>query len=220
LGLILSSFLDFAEVLKELLQAFPALAMTTNSVNATALDTAAIQGHVDIVSLLLETDASLARIARNNGKTVLHSAARMGHVEVVRALLNKDPGIELRTDKKGQTALHMASKGQNAEIVVELLKPDASVIHIEDNKGNRPLHVATRKGNITVSDHILEIPLIFFTYSIVCILTFIQYIYFGWILLRTKITSVWFLQAFLMMIAVLLDFFLKKIHFEVLTCRY
>jgi ankyrin repeat protein len=80
--------------------------MTTNSVNATALDTAAIQGHVDIVSLLLETDASLARIARNNGKTVLHSAARMGHVEIVRALLNKDPGIGLRTDKKGQSTAY------------------------------------------------------------------------------------------------------------------
>lgn len=145
------------EVLKEMLQALPALAMTTNSVNATALDTAAIQGHVDIVNLLLETDASLARITRNNGKTVLHSAARMGHVEVVRSLLNKDPRIGLRTDKKGQTALHMASKAQNAEIVVELLKPDVSVIHIEDNKGNRPLHVATRKGNIIIVQTLLSV---------------------------------------------------------------
>ena len=86
--------------------------MTTNSVNATALDTAATQSHIDIVNLLLDTDASLARIARNNGKTVLHSAARMGHMEVVTALLNKDPGIGCRIDKKGQTALHMASRGQ------------------------------------------------------------------------------------------------------------
>lgn len=155
-------FIGFADVLKELLQAFPALAMTTNSVNATALDTAATQGHIDIVNLLLETDASLARIARNNGKTVLHSAARMGHVEVVTALLNKDPGIGFRTDKKGQTALHMASKGQNAEILLELLKPDLSVIHVEDNKGNRALHVATRKGNTIVSDNILV------KYSIFC----------------------------------------------------
>jgi ankyrin repeat protein len=149
--------LVFADVLKELLHAFPSLAMTTNSVNATALDTAATQGHIDIVNLLLETDASLARIAKNNGKTVLHSAARMGHVEVVTALLNKDPGLGFRTDKKGQTALHMASKGlaskgQNAEILLELLKPDVLVIHVEDGKGNRPLHVATRKGNTIVSD--------------------------------------------------------------------
>jgi hypothetical protein len=46
--------------------------MTTNSVNATTLDTAATQGHINIVNLLLETYASLARIARNNGKTILH----------------------------------------------------------------------------------------------------------------------------------------------------
>ncbi|KAG1328245.1 ankyrin repeat-containing protein [Cocos nucifera] len=135
------------EVSKELLHSFPALAMTTNLLNSTALDTAATQGHLDVVNLLLETDASLAKIARNNGKTVLHSAARMGHVEVVKSLLNKDPSIGLRTDKKGQTAFHMAVKGQNVEIVQELLKPDKSLIHLEDNKGNRPLHIATRKGN-------------------------------------------------------------------------
>ncbi|XP_010908526.1 ankyrin repeat-containing protein At5g02620 [Elaeis guineensis] len=135
------------EVLKELLHSFPALAMTTNSLNSTALDTASTQGHLDVVNLLLETDASLAKIARNNGKTVLHSAARMGHVEVVKSLLNKDPSIGLRTDKKGQTAIHMAVKGQNVEIVQELVKPDKSIIHSEDNKGNRPLHIATRKGN-------------------------------------------------------------------------
>ncbi|XP_020095380.1 ankyrin repeat-containing protein At5g02620 [Ananas comosus] len=138
------------EVSKELLYSFPALAMTTNSLNSTALDTAATQGHIDIVNLLLETDASLAKIARNNGKTVLHTAARMGHVEVVKSLLNKDPSIGLRTDKKGQTAFHMAVKGQNVDIVLELLKPDASIIHLEDNKGNKPLHIATRKGNLKV----------------------------------------------------------------------
>ncbi|PKU64902.1 Ankyrin repeat-containing protein [Dendrobium catenatum] len=135
-------------VLKELLQTFPSLAMTTSSSNATALDSAATQGHVDIVNLLLETDASLAKIARNNGKTVLHSAARMGHVEVVRSLLIKDPGIGLRTDKKGQTAFHMAVKGNNVGIVLELLKPDSSIVNVEDNKGNTPLHIATRKGRL------------------------------------------------------------------------
>jgi ankyrin repeat protein len=160
------NFVCLTDVLKELLQAFPALAMTTNSVNATALDTAATQGHIDIVNLLLETDASLARIARNNGKTVLHSAARMGHVEVVTSLLSKDPGVGFRTDKKGQTALHMASKGQNAEILLELLKPDVSVIHVEDSKGNRPLHVATRKGNTIVGDPISENLLFCASYSV------------------------------------------------------
>ncbi|XP_072971539.1 ankyrin repeat-containing protein At5g02620-like [Typha angustifolia] len=145
------------EVLKELLHYFPALAMTTSSLNSTALDTAATQGHTDIVNLLLETDASLARIAKNNGKTVLHSAARKGHVEVVKSLLSKDPSIGVRTDKKGQTALHMAVKGQNADIVLELLKPDISVVHLEDNKGNKPLHIATRKGNLKMVHTLLSV---------------------------------------------------------------
>ncbi|KAJ6841337.1 ankyrin repeat-containing protein-like [Iris pallida] len=134
------------EVLRDLIHAFPALAMTTSSSNSTALDTAATQGHIDIVNLLLETDSSLAKIARNNGKTALHSAARMGHVEVVKSLLSKDPTIAFRTDKKGQTAFHMAVKGNNVEIVLELLKPDPSIVNVEDAKGNTALHIATRKG--------------------------------------------------------------------------
>ncbi|KAG0488262.1 hypothetical protein HPP92_007073 [Vanilla planifolia] len=144
-------------VLKELLQAFPSLAMTTSTSNATALDTAATQGHLDIVDLLLETDASLAKIARNNGKTVLHSAARMGHVEVVRSLLSKDPSIGFRTDKKGQTAFHMAVKGNNVEVVLELLKPKPSIVNFEDNKGNTSLHIATRKARTEIVQALISV---------------------------------------------------------------
>ncbi|KAM0940079.1 putative ankyrin repeat-containing domain, PGG domain, ankyrin repeat-containing domain superfamily [Dioscorea sansibarensis] len=136
----------YLEVVRELLHAFPALAMTTSTSNSTALDTAATQGHVEIVDLLLQTDAGLVKIARSNGKTALHSAARMGHVGVARSILQKDPSIGLKTDKKGQTALHMAVKGRNVQMVLELLKPDPSVISLEDNKGNTALHIATRKG--------------------------------------------------------------------------
>uniref|UniRef100_A0A5B6YPT2 PGG domain-containing protein n=1 Tax=Davidia involucrata TaxID=16924 RepID=A0A5B6YPT2_DAVIN len=138
------------EVLKELLNSFPNLVMTTDPSNSTALHTAAAQGHIDAVNLLLEADSNLAKIARNNGKTVLHSAARMGHLEVVKSLVSKDPSIGFRTDKKGQTALHMAVKGQNVEIVLELIKPDPSVLSLEDNKGNTALHIATRKGRTQI----------------------------------------------------------------------
>lgn len=145
------------EVVKELLQSFPALAMTTSSSNATALDTAATKGHIDIVNLLLETGVDLSKIARNNGKTVLHSAARMGHVDVVKALLKKDPSVGFRTDKKGQTAFHMAVKGNNVDIVLELLKPDSSIINMEDSKGNTALHIATRKGRPEIVQALLSV---------------------------------------------------------------
>ncbi|GAA0145331.1 phosphatase modulator [Lithospermum erythrorhizon] len=138
------------EVLKELLQFFPNLGMTTDSSNSTALHTAAAQGHIDIVNLLLDADFNLAKIARNNGKTALHTSARMGYLEVVKSLLKKDPTIGFRTDKKGQTALHMAVKGQNVEIVLELLKPDSSVLGLGDSKGHTALHIATTKGRIQI----------------------------------------------------------------------
>lgn len=135
--------------------AFPSLPRTRNNVYATPLDTAAIQGHGDIVNLILETDPSLTRISRINGKTALHSAIRMGHVDVVNSLLNKDPKMCYRMDKKGQTALHKASKRKNAEILLELLKHGVSYINEPDNMGNTPLHIATRKANTDVGDCIL-----------------------------------------------------------------
>ncbi|XP_068665127.1 ankyrin repeat-containing protein At5g02620-like [Aristolochia californica] len=149
--------LGHLEVLKELLQAFPELAMTTDSSNSTALHTAANQGHIDVVNLLLERDSNLAKIAKSNGKTALHSAARMGHLEVVKAVLSKEPTIGFRTDNKGQTALHMAVKGNKVEIVLELLKPDPSVIALEDKKGNTALHIAIRKGRTQIVKSLLSI---------------------------------------------------------------
>lgn len=140
----------YLEVLKELLQFFPQLAMTTDSSNSTALHTAATQGFTDIVNLLLETNKDLSKIARSNGKTALHSAARMGFLEVVQSLLDKDPSACFRKDLKGQTPLHMAVKAQDVDIVLELLKPDSSVICLGDNKENTALHIATRKGRTQV----------------------------------------------------------------------
>ncbi|XP_057491379.1 ankyrin repeat-containing protein At5g02620 [Actinidia eriantha] len=145
------------DVLKELLQSFPNLVMTTDTSNSTALHTAAAQGRIDAVNLLLETDSNLAKIARNNGKTVLHTAARMGHLEVVKSLLRKDSSIGFRIDKKGQTALHMAVKGQSVEIVLELSKPDPTVLNLEDNKGNTALHIATRKGKAEIVRCLLSV---------------------------------------------------------------
>lgn len=145
------------DVIKELTSFSPELAMTTNSVNSTALDTAATQGHLEVVNFLLETNPGLAKIARNNGKTALHSAARNGCVEVVKSILNKDSSIGFKIDKKGQTALHMAVKGQNIMIVQELINPDPSVANIGDLKGNTPLHIATRKGRIQMVQNLVTV---------------------------------------------------------------
>nr|DAD25145.1 TPA_asm: hypothetical protein HUJ06_026609 [Nelumbo nucifera] len=145
------------EVLKELLNSFPNLAMTTDAANTTALHSAANQGHIDVVNLLLESDSNLAKIAKSNGKTSLHSAARKGHLKVVESLISKDPSTGFRTDRKGQTALHMAVKGQNVDILVELIKHDSSVISLEDNKGNTALHTATRKGRLQMVHCLLSV---------------------------------------------------------------
>ncbi|KAF8395051.1 hypothetical protein HHK36_018990 [Tetracentron sinense] len=145
-----------AEVLKVLLKALPELSMTADLSNTTALHTAAMQGHIEVVNFLLESGSSLVTIARSNGKTALHSAARNGHLEVVKALLSKEPGITARIDKKGQIPLHMAVKGRNIELVEELMKSGPSLINMVDTKGNTALHIATRKGRAQIVRKLLD----------------------------------------------------------------
>ncbi|MFQ6641724.1 hypothetical protein Gotur_016378 [Gossypium turneri] len=137
-----------SEVLKILMEANLELSMTFDSYNTTALQTAASQGHTEVVKFLLGKGSNVAAIARNNGKTALHSAARNGHLEIVKSLLSKEPGIATRIDKKGQTALHMAVKGHNVEVVDVLLKSDPSLINMVDAKGNTALHIGSQKGRL------------------------------------------------------------------------
>lgn len=144
--------------MRELLRALPQLSMTVDSSNTTALNTAATQGHMDVVRLLLEVDGSLALIARSNGKTALHSAARNGHVEVVRALLEAEPSIALRTDKKGQTALHMAAKGTRLDLVDALLAAEPALLNQTDSKGNTALHIAARKARHEIIRRLVTMP--------------------------------------------------------------
>ncbi|CAL4913869.1 unnamed protein product [Urochloa decumbens] len=132
--------------------------MTVDASNTTALNTAATQGHMDVVQMLLRVDGSLALIARSNGKTALHSAARNGHVEVVRALLDAEPSIALRTDKKGQTALHMAAKGTRLDLVDALLAAEPALLNLPDTKDNTALHIAARKARHEIIKSLLAKP--------------------------------------------------------------
>ncbi|KAL5209312.1 hypothetical protein ABZP36_004935 [Zizania latifolia] len=132
--------------------------MTVDASNTTALNTAATQGHMEVVRLLLEADGSLVLIARSNGKTALHSAARNGHVEVVRALVEAEPSITVRVDKKGQTALHMAAKGTRLDLVDALLAAEPTLLNLADTKGNTALHIAARKARNPIIKRLLELP--------------------------------------------------------------
>ncbi|KAJ8439925.1 LOW QUALITY PROTEIN: hypothetical protein Cgig2_003991 [Carnegiea gigantea] len=114
-----------SKILKILMEAY-------DTTNTTALQTAATQGHIEVVNFLLESGT-------------LHAAARNGHLSVVKTLLEKEAGHTTRPDRKGQTALHMAVKGQSLEAVNELINADPSSINMADTKGNIALHVAARK---------------------------------------------------------------------------
>ncbi|XP_077230398.1 ankyrin repeat family protein [Tasmannia lanceolata] len=133
-------------IVKELLRLWPTLSKSCDDKsNTSALYSAAIQDHLDVVNAILDADESAARIVRKNGKTALHVVARNDNHRMVKALLDRDPEMVSIKDKKGQTALHMAVKGKNPDVVEELLLTDLSILNARDKKGNTALHMATRK---------------------------------------------------------------------------
>src|SRR5438045_3390481 len=62
--------------------------------DATALNLAAANGHVDVVKLLLKANANIETVAYQYRQTPLSSAAVNGHVDVVKLLLNANANIE------------------------------------------------------------------------------------------------------------------------------
>ncbi|KAK2643788.1 hypothetical protein Ddye_018983 [Dipteronia dyeriana] len=86
------------EVWKVLMDAILELSMVCDSLNTTALHTAASLGHIEVVNFLLEkgSSVSVVTIAKSSAKSALHSAARYGHVEIGKSLLSTELGITTR----------------------------------------------------------------------------------------------------------------------------
>ena len=109
----------------------------------TALHTAALEGHGDVVDVLLAAGAEVGATTRIGAYTPLHLASQAGHGAVVRSLLERGADANLSTTNSGATPLHLAARvvaGEDA--VAALLEHGADVNAREGSAGQTPLMFA------------------------------------------------------------------------------
>jgi len=83
---------------------------------ATALFTAAWNGHVEVVKTLLDNEANVNASRTDDGATALYIAAHEGHVEVVKTLLDNKANVNAScTD--GEKPIDVARRKCHVDVV-------------------------------------------------------------------------------------------------------
>jgi ankyrin repeat protein len=90
-----------------------------------SMNSAADNGHLEVVKLLLEKVADIT-VANHNGWTPLNSAADSGHLEVVKLLVEKGADITV-ANHNGWTPLNSAADSGHLEVVKLLVEKGADV---------------------------------------------------------------------------------------------
>lgn len=139
-GLALAAGAGQAAILRALLRAG---VPTTGIGGGTALLSATINGHRDVVRLLLAhgVDPDFADISH---QTALHIAARGNRADIVESLLNAGCRLDLQ-DAHGWTPLFEAVSQGHGEIAVMLLEAGSDP-NLRDQGGYTPLMVAAGRG--------------------------------------------------------------------------
>lgn len=128
-----------------------------NELGATALYTAAENGHLDVVKELLKYSTKETLTKKNRLELdPLHIAASQGHHAIVQVLLKHDPTLgQTRTPANATPLITAAAKGHTA-VVHELLSKDRSLLEIARSNGKNALHFAVRAGHVEIVKALLE----------------------------------------------------------------
>ncbi|CAM9206215.1 unnamed protein product [Ectocarpus sp. 12 AP-2014] len=118
----------------------------------TALDLAAVGGHVEAATALVQHRASL-NATDKLGRAALHSAASNNHVAVIDVLVAAGARFDVR-DQQGLTPLHAASDEGCAEAIATLMKHGAGGNHVNAD-GESPLHLAVRRDDVAAATALL-----------------------------------------------------------------
>ena len=152
--LIASANNGHAKVCELLLGANKAGLEETETYGLTALNVAALRGHINVVALLLSKEARVDS-RDSEGFTPLLRAAQQGYTEVCELLLNKGKADSEETEANGQTALKLAATNGHASTVAMLLLQGAKV-DTRDQKGITPFLASAHYGHTAVCELLLE----------------------------------------------------------------
>jgi uncharacterized protein len=104
-----------------------------NALGTTALMTASLYGHLDVVQALLANGADVNAKSKLVSATALMAASRAGHLNVVQLLLAKGADVNAKANgvnakpNAGETALILASRAGHLDVVQALLDKGADV---------------------------------------------------------------------------------------------
>ena len=131
----------FHEQVEHLTLKYPQFAKARGGKCGTALHSASIEGHLQVVRYLLQHGVDVNfRNTENN--TALLFASRKGHCDVVQCLLDHDADLELR-DKWHNSSLTWAAYCGHIDVVQLLLEHNADV-NSQNGHGWTPLHNTMR----------------------------------------------------------------------------
>ena len=113
----------------------------------TALDLAALNGHIDLIILDFKYNP---HVKLTFGRTPLHMACNGGHLNVVRKLLSKRVCYTMARDSSGNTPLHIAAGSGRDEVVKELVTRYGCPVDFLSYSRRTPLHLAAENGHCSV----------------------------------------------------------------------
>ena len=122
-------------------------ASIANKAGDTALDLAAVNGHI---SLIVSSFKHTAHVKLRFNRTVLHAACDGGHLDVVRKLVSEHGCDVMARDSDGDTPLNIAALSGREEVVRELITKFGCSPHIKGEYGRTPLHNACGGGHLDV----------------------------------------------------------------------
>ena len=136
----------FYELVEHLTLKYPQCAKAEGGPCGTALHSASLRGHLQVVRYLLRLGVDL-NVRNSANSTSLLLASMNGHCDVVQCLLDHDADLELR-DKWHNSPLTLAAYYGHVDVVRLLLEHNADV-NSQDQDGYTPLHDTIR------SDHFI-----------------------------------------------------------------
>jgi len=107
------------------------------------------------VKYLLEDGANVNQ-RNTSGATPLHRAISTGNLTIAKMLIDNQANTEAKT-KNGSTPLHIAvmAPEPSSEMVTLILDQWVNV-DAQDNAGKTPLHFAAEKGNVEITQILIE----------------------------------------------------------------